>query len=85
MLYEGQALVLKEDLDCGLSIIEEGTIFIVKKVGINILLEVEGVGAGLFTEDEVEKYFEIYVEEDEIAKEIQELKCRLSYLEDKIR
>ena len=30
MLYEGQALVLKEDLDCGLSIIEEGTIFIVK-------------------------------------------------------
>ena len=66
-LVEGQLLELKNDLNCGLRIIKAGTIFEVVSVGYNVAVKVNGLGAGIFTKEEIEEYFAEHNEEDEFS------------------
>lgn len=66
-LVEGQLLELKKDLNCGLRIIKAGTIFEVVSVGYNVAVKVNGLGAGIFTKEEIEEYFVEHKEEDKFS------------------
>ena len=66
-LVEGQLLELKKDLHCGLRIIKAGTIFEVVSVGCNVAVKVNGLGAGIFTKEEIEEYFAEHNEEDKFS------------------